>query len=88
MKGALISWWDTSWVPGRSGSCRHTGIGCRWWQRLEANSPPPFKGYYGVTQGDPLYTTIFNMLVDAIIRHWVTVVAPMEARAEGLKEII
>ena len=29
----------------------------------------PFKGYQGVTQGDPLYPTIFNVFVDAVIRH-------------------
>ena len=27
----------------------------------------PFKGYRGVTQGNPLYPTIFNMVVDAVI---------------------
>ena len=29
-----------------------------------------FKGARGVTQGDPLSPTIFNMLVDAVVRHW------------------
>ena len=38
----------------------------------------PFKGYQGVTQGYPLYPTIFNLVVDALIRHWVTVVTPTE----------
>ena len=40
---------------------------------------PPFKGYLGVTQGDPLSPTVFNVVVDALIRHWVTVLAPTEA---------
>ena len=39
-------------------------------------------GYYGtafqvacgVTQGDPLSPTIFNVVVDAVVRHWVTVI--------------
>ena len=31
-----------------------------------------FKGARGVTQGDLLSPTIFNMLVDAVVRHWVT----------------
>ena len=38
----------------------------------------PFKGYQGVTQGDPMYPTIFNVVVDAVICHWVTVVTPTE----------
>ena len=31
-----------------------------------------FKGERGVTQGDPLYPTIFNVVVDVVVRHWVT----------------
>ena len=34
----------------------------------------PFKGYRGVTQGYPLSPTIFDMLKDAVIRHWVILV--------------
>ena len=29
-----------------------------------------FKGKRGVTQGDPLSPTIFNVVVDAVVRHW------------------
>ena len=29
-----------------------------------------FKGARGVTQGDPLSSTIFNVVVDAVLRHW------------------
>ena len=29
-----------------------------------------FKGERGVTQGDPLSPTIFNVVVDAAVRHW------------------
>ena len=40
----------------------------------------PVGGYYGtdfkgtrvVTQGNPLSPTIFNVVVDAVVRHWVT----------------
>ena len=33
-----------------------------------------FGGYFGVTQGDPLSLIIFNVVVDVVLRHWVTVV--------------
>ena len=31
-----------------------------------------FKGARGVTQGDPLSYTIFNVVVDVVVHHWVT----------------
>ena len=37
-----------------------------------------FKVHQGVTKGDPLPPTIFNMLVDAVVCHWVTLVAGKE----------
>ena len=43
-----------------------------------------FKGCHSVTQVDPLSLTIFNMVVDAVIRHRVMVVAPTEAGVEVL----
>ena len=44
----------------------------------------PLKGYQGVTQGDPLSPTIFNVVVDSFIRHWVTVVTLSEAGTGGI----
>ena len=41
-----------------------------------------FKGGRGVTQGDPLSPTIFNVVVDAVVRHWVTL-AVTEAEKRG-----
>ena len=42
-----------------------------------------FKGARGVTQGDPLSPTIFNLVVDAVVRHWVTMaLAKAEKRGE------
>ena len=32
-----------------------------------------FKGDRGVPQGDTLSPTIFNVVVNAVVRHWVTV---------------
>ena len=52
-------------------------------------------GYYGkgfqggrfVTQGDPLSPTIFNVVVDAVVRHWVTIaVTEAETRREQGRE--
>ena len=46
-----------------------------------------FKGERGVTQGDPLSPTIFNVVVDAVVRHWVTgVIADAEERGKLGKE--
>ena len=42
-----------------------------------------FKGGIGVTQGDPLYPTIFNVVVDTVVRHWVMgVIVEAEERGE------
>ena len=41
-----------------------------------------FKGKRGVTQGDPLSPTIFNVVVDAMVRHRVTL-AVKEAETRG-----
>ena len=41
-----------------------------------------FGGERGVTQGDPLSPTIFNVVVDAVVRHWVNGIVE-EAKARG-----
>ena len=41
-----------------------------------------FKGERGVTQGDPLSPTIFNMVVDAVVRHCLQI-ATQEAERRG-----
>ena len=43
-----------------------------------------FKGYQGVTQGNPLPPMIFKIVMDTVIHHWVTVVTPSE---EGTGEL-
>ena len=40
---------------------------------------PPFKICHSITQRYPLSLTIFNMVMDAVIHHWVKVVASTEA---------
>ena len=42
-----------------------------------------FKGSQGVMQGDPLSPTIFNVVVDAVVCHWVKMaLAEAEKRGE------
>ena len=44
----------------------------------------PVQGLHGgVSQGNPLLRKIFNVQVDAVIRHWATVVAREGAGKEG-----
>ena len=46
-----------------------------------------FKGGRGVTQGNPLSPTIFNVVVDAVVRHWVNgLVDEAEAKGETGRE--
>ena len=48
----------------------------------------PFKGYRGETQGETLSFTLFNLVVDALIFHWVMVVAATEEGTEGIGMLI
>ena len=41
-----------------------------------------FKGERGVTQGDPLSPTIFNVVVDTVVRQWL-LLATQEAERRG-----
>ena len=46
-----------------------------------------FKGERGVTQGNSVSPTIFNVVLGAVVRHWVTgVIADVEARGDLGKE--
>ena len=42
-----------------------------------------FKVYQGVTKGDPLTPKTFNIVVDAVIQHWVILATGEEAGHEG-----
>ena len=37
-----------------------------------------FQGQIGVNQGEPLSPKIFNLVMDAVLRHWVSVVVEAE----------
>ena len=52
----LREYWDRTTMGARAGGYYGTG----------------FKGERVVTQGDPLSPTIFDVVVDAMVRHWVT----------------
>ena len=62
----LREYWDKSTMVARAGGYYRTG----------------FKGERDVTQGDPLSLTIFNVVVDVVVRHWVTL-AVKEAETQG-----
>ena len=42
-----------------------------------------FQGSRGVTQGDPLSPTMFNVVVDAVVRHWVAVMVECAEERSG-----
>ena len=56
MRRLLREYWNKSMMVARAGGYYGTG----------------FKGERGVTQGYPLSPTIFNVVVDAVVHHWVT----------------
>ena len=63
---------------------RDLNLLCRYWERLKMVAQTggyygePFRGERGFTQGDPLFPTIFNVVVDAVVRHWEYLVAERE----------
>ena len=66
MRRLLREYWNKPTMVARAGGYYRTG----------------FKGERGVTQGDPLSPNIFNVVVDAVVRHWVTL-AEKEAETQG-----
>ena len=62
----LREYWSKSTMVARAGGYYGTG----------------FKGERGVTQVNPLSLIIFNVVVDAVVRHWVTL-AVEEAETRG-----
>ena len=66
MRRMLKFYWEGTTMVERAGSYYGKG----------------FKGERGVTQGDLLSPNIFNMVVDAVVRHWLTIVL-QEAERRG-----
>ena len=62
----LRTYWVKSTMVARAGGYYGTG----------------FKGARGVTQGNPLSPTIFNVVVDAVVCHWV-ILSMEEAEKRG-----
>ena len=62
----LRVYWNTSTMVARAGGYYGTG----------------FKGERGVTKGDPLSPIIFNVVVDEVVCHWVTLEV-QEAETQG-----
>ena len=44
----------------------------------------PFYGERGVTQGEPLFPKIFNVVVKSVVRHWESLVA--EGGGEDIRD--
>ena len=80
--GTLRSWNSTAWAPEPVGSLGRTGGDYQWWRGQGGYFGEAFKGDRGVTQGDLLSPTIFNVVVDAVVRHCVTM-ALAEAEKKG-----
>ena len=50
--------------------------------------PDPLPGIPWGNSRQPFFFTVFNVVVDAVIRHWVTVSVPIEVGEEGLRDSI
>ena len=54
---------------------------CAYWDRLcmvacaGGYYGGAFKGFQGVTQGYPLSLIIFNVVVNSVVRHWISLVS-------------
>ncbi len=55
--------------------------------RAQGNYGRPFKAYRGVTQDGPLSPTLFNILVDAVVRAWMPQVFGKEAHTKWGQQV-
>ena len=54
--------------------------------RAQGNYGTPFRARRGVTQGGPLSPTLFNLLVDAVVREWLRTLHGAEVSRECMLE--
>ena len=64
-----------AWVPGTSSSYEGIERGCIWWRGVGGYYVEPFYGERGVTQGEPLLPNISNVMLEAVVRHWESLVS-------------
>ena len=66
----------------------------KYWYRLTIVSQTseyygaPFKGYQGIQKEHPLFPTIFNVVVDAVIRKWLEIVSEKAVGLEGFSRVV
>ena len=66
----LQTYWGWLWVDTKAGGYYRSA----------------FQGFRGVTQGYSLSPTIFNVVVDAVVRHWVYVMVEGEGDQGGRRK--
>ena len=47
-----------------------------------------FKAFRGVTQGGPLLSTTFNLMVDEVIREWLRQLVSVKLATEGIPNLV
>ena len=62
-----------TWFSGTSASSSGTGSGFRWWHGWEGTRENPY-AERGIALGSPLFLAIFDVLVDAVVHHWESLV--------------
>ena len=63
----LHTYWDRIQMVACAGGCYGAAL----------------QGFQGVNQGDPLHPTILNLVVDAVVRHWILLVVGVVVRKDG-----
>ena len=56
--------------------------------RVSGYYTTPFKMLWGVTQGVPVSPKVFNILVDVVVRNWITVLVEKAPGVEGFNRAV